>query len=134
MSKITPQEYIDARADLAIAGFIAIKDRLRNKDKIEDIAKDYLLDQRIVEIVKTTANPDQFNTIAQLETERAEAQGKIDAQELEEATRQLHLYKPTPPSPIQRWHYVASILILACFGYLIYLFLNTIIGIIIGGF
>ena len=139
MSKITPQEYVDAQSQLSIAGFLGIKDRLKAKDKIEKIAREWLIDERVVEIVKTTSSLNEFETIVRLEIERADAQAKVDAQEQEEAERQVNLYNADATllngmTPARRRAYtLISLFILGCMVYVVYRFIDTIARLVIGG-
>lgn len=133
MSKITPQDYIDARDDLVRVGFNEIKNKIK-LDGVKETADLYDLPESTLELVKTTGSASEYATVVRLEIERAEAQAKLDAQEQADEERLANLYKPTPRSQPRRWHYVASLVILAGLGYLVYLFVDTIVGWIIGGF
>lgn len=71
-TKITPQDYIDALPALGRAGFMAVCNMLAedNPKTISEVATLYGIDERIVELVKTTTSYAEFETIVRLEKER----------------------------------------------------------------
>lgn len=108
MSKITPQDYIDAEPALGRAGFMAIRNMLEEKvedDKVAktivDVATTYGIDERVVELVKTTTSFSEFQTIVRLENERRELEQKLDS-----TKKQEEKVKP------KRWHYIVAGVIL----------------------
>lgn len=91
MSKITPQDYINARHDLARAGYLAIKAKAKNTS-VADIAKQYEVPTDVVDLVKLSGNVGEFETIVRLESERQVHEAQQDA----EVARQSNLYNPDP--------------------------------------
>lgn len=104
MSKITPQDYINAKHDLARAGYLAIKAKAKNTS-VADIAKQYEVSTDVVDLVKLSGNVGEFETIVRLETERQMHEATADA----EQARQQSLYNPDP-TPVRRVSPVANVI------------------------
>lgn len=102
MSKLTPKDYVEAAASLERAGFVAINSLLADGGKtISEVATTYGIDERTVELVKTTSSFAEYQTITRLETERESL-----AVELDEVKTQEQKVKP------KTWHYVVAALVL----------------------
>lgn len=100
MSKITPQNYVQASTRLSRAGFNAIKALETEGKSIEDIAQALDIHELDVSVVMTTTSFTEFETIVQLEIERADAEERADA---------VDAFVPKKP---KTWHYVVAIAIL----------------------
>lgn len=113
MSKLTPKDYVEAKDDLAKAGFMAIRHLLDAKEKpatVAEVSTLYGIPEGVVEIVKTTSDYRQYDTISRLETERAEL-----AVELDEVKKAEPKLKP------KRWHFViASIILIVLFALVVW--------------
>lgn len=112
MSKITPQDYIDASHHLERAGFLAIKTLLADDadgvKPMPDIATLYGIDIKSIEIVKTTGSYSEYSTIKRLETEREALEVELEDVKTKEAK-----VKP------KKWHYVVASVILVALGGLV---------------
>lgn len=112
MGKITPQEYIDVEHSLAQAGFMAIRELLDAvpPTSITDLATRYGIEERAIEIVKTTSSYGEYETIRGLELER---QGlKTELEEVKTTTTKPPIAKP--------YYYVAGVILLAIVGLIVW--------------
>lgn len=137
MSKITPQDYIDAEKPLSRVGFLVLKENLKQLDEdltIEKLAEKYGISVEVIQLVATTGDYSALETIVRLETERAEAVALSDAVDKAREEQEQNFYKPTPPKQVQGWHYAVAIFLLVAIGYTAYRFIDVLIGWIIGGF
>lgn len=123
MSKLTAQDYIDATSPLARVGFKCIKDKLVT-DPVGETAELYDVDEKVIELVKTTGSATEFETIIRLERERAEAEAKVEVLQAEKAEPPAS--KPKPKT----WHYVVATLIIVAIVWLITVGLIKLIGIL----
>lgn len=134
MTKITAQDYIDAKEPLSRVGFLVLKENLKHLDA-DTLAKKYEIPVETIQLVATTGDHSAFETIVRLETERAEAVALSEAvDKARERDEEANFYKPTPPKQVQGWHYVVAIALLVAIGYTAYKFIDVIVGWIIGGF
>ena len=101
MSKITPQNYVQATTRLSRAGFNDIKALEKEGKSIEDIAQLLDVHELDVSVVMTTTSYTEFETIVQLEIERADAEERAEANDT--------LLVPKKP---KTWHYVVALAIL----------------------
>lgn len=109
MSKITPQDYINAKGDLARAGYLAIKAKAKNTS-VADIAKQYEVSTDVVDLVKLSGNVSEFETIIRLETERQMHEAEKEA----EQNRSFYNPDPTPaPRTSTTATVIAGIILLA---------------------
>ena len=87
--KITPKDYVDVQPELAKAGFKAISTLLDEGKEFEEVASVFGVDQRTVEVVKTTHAYDNYQEVLDLETEKEELQQKL-AKKQEEQPKKEH--------------------------------------------
>lgn len=109
MSKITPQDYINAKPELARAGYLAIKAKAKNTS-VADIAKLYGVSTDVIDLIKLSGNVEEFETIVRLESERQLHEAEKEA----EQSRSLYNPDPVPAnkvSPVAT--VIAGIIILA---------------------
>jgi hypothetical protein len=99
--KITPKDYVQAKDDLAKAGFKAVRELLDADKTITEVASTFGLEDAVVELVKTTSSYAEYATIVRLETEREGLEQELKDVKTEEAK-----VKP------KRWHYIVAGLIL----------------------
>ena len=99
--KITPKDYVQAKDELAKAGFKAVRELLDADKTITEVASTFGLEDAVVELVKTTSSYGEYATIVRLETEREGLEQELNEVKTEEAR-----VKP------KRWHYYVAGLIL----------------------
>ena len=91
--KLTPKDYVEAKPDLARAGFKAIKTLLAdNADgvkKPEDIAVLYGISVKNVELVATTGSYADLEMVAELELEKEELKHEVESERSKKITPSL---------------------------------------------
>lgn len=102
MSKITPQDYINAKPELARAGYLAIKAKAKNTS-VADIAKLYGVSTDVIDLIKLSGNVEEFETIVRLESERQLHEAE------KEAEQSRSFYNPDPV-PVRRVSPVANVI------------------------
>jgi hypothetical protein len=102
VSKITPQDYINAKPELARAGYLAIKAKAKNTS-VADIAKLYGVSADVIDLIKLSGNVEEFETIVRLESERQLHEAE------KEAEQSRSLYNPDPV-PVRRVSPVANVI------------------------